>query len=512
MTILKGLSGAHAILLASHSCASGQVAALPQLHAQFPGYLPVERVLRLLLTFLPESTDPQHYTSVLQEFVKGSSPASSLADGEIDVSSVKDLPETVARKRVRKLRLLPLKHPDDDSDATDLLTQFLIHRAHRIDTETALQPLILDLLLPFYPHSPILRTWLISSLLLLLRLNYEYYPDQDETFTLDMVESMDNATAVNVLLSMTGSRKDNMDLVRNLRGLIGPWIYGSNRSKRRRLNDTTRRNSISLPHGQPQTAETAGWRSVNEWLLSRSLVDLESVANAFANWNGPEDVDLGGYEEAIGQQYSDVQDLRLRHGQCGLAVVYANGDSSKRALECSVRIVTRIAQLLDLEGSSFVGPEGSVPPTVIFDTDTVSSTSRASLLQNALLGLKNPLTRPSATSISFLSAILVSLQILNEFGHSVTCRAATNMCLHSNEDMQLLDLRSVIASTTRNTKLRDWKRIRQQLLWLRDWQSESLGYHGLFWSVPRDVVETEILKALLEVRGKTVELFDVFFC
>lgn len=503
MIVLKGMSGAHAILLASYLCASGQVAALPQLHTQFPGYLPLERVLRLLLTFLPECTDPHHYTSVLRELVDGSASASSLADGEIDVSFVKDLPETVARKRVRKFRLLPLKHRDDDSDATDLLTQFLVHRAHRIDTETALQPLILDLLLPFYPHSPILRTWLISSLLPLLRLNYEYYPDQDEIFTLDVVESMDNVIAVNVLLSMTGPGKDSMDLVKNLRGLIGPWIYGSNRLKRRKLNDTTRRGSISLPHGQPQTTGTAGWRSVNEWLLSRSLVDLESVANAFANWDGPEDVDLGGYEEAVGQQYGDAQDLRLRHGQCGLAVVYASGDSSKRALECSVQIVTRIAQLLDLEGSSFVGPEGSALPTVIFHSDTISSTSRASLLQNALLGLKNPLTCPSATSISFLSAILVSLEILNEFGHSVTCRAATNMCLHSNEDMQLLDLRSVIASITRSTKSRDWMRIRQQLLWLRDWQSESPAYHGLFWRVPRGVVETEIMKALLEVRGKT---------
>ena len=81
------------------------------------------------------------------------------------------------------------------------------------------------------------------------------------------------------------------------------------------------------------------------------------------------------------------------------------------------------------------------------------------------------------------------------------------MCLHSNEDMQLLDLRSVIASTTRNTKSgRDWIKIRQQLLWLRDWQSgegrSGPAYYGLFWRIPRDVVETEILKALLEVRGK----------
>ena len=519
MAALAGLSGAHAILLASHLCASGQVASVPQLQSHFPGYLPLERVLRLFLTFLPESTEPQRYTPALQQLVDNTSYSLfAPVDGDIDVSSVKDLSETVVRKRVRKLRLLPLKyHGDDSPDSTDLLTQFLIHRAHRIDTETSLQPLILELLLPFYQHSPNLRTWLISSLLPLLRLNYEYYPNQDETFTVDLIESMDDQTAINVLLSITGFHQDNMDLVRNLRGLIGPWLYGSNRSKRRRLNEEARRNSLSLPQdeAQSQTTRNAGWQSVNEWLLSRSLVDLESVVSAYTNWDGPQDVDLGGYEEADRQQDRDaLADLRLRHGQSGLAVVYANSDTSTSALEGSIQIVTRIAQLLDLDKSSFIIPtDTTILPTVTLDTDTISSTSRASLLQNALLRPINPLTRPSAASVSFLSAILLSLQTLSELGHFIPCRAAANMCLHSNEDMQLLDLRSVIASTTRHTKSgRDWMKIRQQLLWLRDWQSEEgqsvPAYYGLFWRIPRDVVETEILKALLEVRGK----YRIFLC
>lgn len=507
MAVVAGLSGAHAILLASHLCASGHVAPLPRLQAQFPSYLPLERVLRLLLTFLPESTEPQHYTSVLQELVDGSpTPSSSLADGDIDASSIKDLSEADVRKRVRNLRLLPLKYHDDDSQGTDLLAQFLVHRAHRIDAETSLQSLILELLLPFYQRSPFLRTWLISSLLPLLRLNYEYYPSQDETFTLDVIESMDDDTAINVLLSMTSSHSDNMDLVRNLRGLIGPWLYGSNRAKRRKLNEVAQRGSITLhqDHVQHRTAENAGWLSVNEWLLSRSLVDLESVVGAFTNWDGPQDVDMGGYEGLDGQHDDNaLADLRVRHCQCGLAVVYAISDTSRQALEGSVQIVTRIAQLLDLEDSSFIVGNSGLP-AVDFDTNTISSTSRASLLQNALLGPSNPLTRPSATSISFLSAILRSIQIMNELGHSVTCRAAANMCLHSTEDMQLLDLRSVIASTTRQTKTRDWMVIREQLLWLRNWQSERPEHHGLFWRVPLDVVETEVLKALLEANGESI--------
>ncbi|KAI9934269.1 hypothetical protein MW887_005343 [Aspergillus wentii] len=515
MAVLAGLSSAHAILLATDLCASGNVAHLPQLHSLYPGVLPLDRLLRIILTFLPESTEPQYYTPVLQELVDGTS---SSADDDIDISSVKDLPEQVARKRVRKLRLLPLKHPDDDNDdnTADPLTQFLIHRAHLIDSETALQPLILDLLLPFYHRSPFLRTWLISSLLPLLRLNYEYYPSRDETFTLDMIESMDGQTAINVLLSMTGPRADSMDLVNNLRGLVGAWIHGSNRSKRRRLNEAAQQSSISLPQDEVYRPTKGGahWQCVNEWLLLRSLVDRDSVVSAFAHWDGPEDVDLGGYEKEQQAEDEDIADLRLRYGQAGLAVIYTNPDPSKSALEGSIQIITRIAKLLDLDQSSTI-PGDSELPTVTFDAGPISSTSRASLLPNALLASSNPLTHPSTSSISFLGAILISLQTLNELGHPIPCRTAANICLNSNEDMQLSELRSVVTSITNQTRSgRNWGKIRQQLLWLRDWQADhserkDQGYHGLFWRVPRHVVETEILKALLEAREYQLAV-DIF--
>ncbi|PLN80822.1 secretory pathway Sec39 [Aspergillus taichungensis] len=509
MAPLAGLSGAQVILLATHLCVTGDVSRLPHLQAQFPLWLPLDRLLRILLTFLPESTDPHTYTPVLEQLVSGSSVEAS--DGEWDLSPVQGLSEDAARKRVRKLRLLPLRHPDDDDtqDSNDLLTLFLIHRAHRIDAETALQPLILDLLLPFYQRSPTIRTWLISTLLPLLRLNYEYYPSQDETFSLDMLESMDHDTAINVFLSMTGSEKGNMDLVRNLRGVVGAWMYGHSRPKRRRLNPATRRNSISLAQSDapPVSGDRAGWSYVNEWLLSRSLVDQDSVVSAFVNWDGPEDVDLGGYDDETEERPAEkMRELRTRYGQSGLAVVYANANTSEPSLEGSIRIVSRIAQLLDLESSCFVNPDRQTLPSVVLELDKISSATRVSLLQNALLRESNPLTHPSSSSISFVSALLLSMRILQSFGHPIPCRAAANMCLHSTEDAQLLEFKGVIASIVKQTKVsRDWQEMRDQLLWLRDWgadkQTGGCGeFHGLYWRLPQEVVDAEILKALLEVR------------
>ncbi|KAL4953319.1 Sec39 domain-containing protein [Aspergillus filifer] len=493
MADLTQLSGAHAILLATRLCASGSPSSLPALQARFSATLTTERLLRIVLTFLPET------------LVAGSN-----TDGHnVDISPVRDVSEAEARKRVRKIRLLPLRYPGDkDSEGlTDLLTIFLIHRAYRIDSETSLQPLIFELLLPFHQRSPVLRTWLVSLLLPLLRLNYEYYPNQDKSCSVETLDSLDDQTASNILLSMSGTRKTDTDLVRNLRGLVGPWMYGSSRPRRQQFSRTVRRNPIPLSQmdTQSQNIETSGWEFVNEWLLSRSLVDPEAVVNAFINWDGPEDVDLGGYADKPEKLPSDqLKLLRYHYGQTGLAVIYHSPEVS---IEGSIRILERVSNLLEFGSSFFTSSASSAPITIQFDAKPIQSASRATLFQNTLLTPSNPLTYPSSSSISFLGGLLLSLRILEELGHPIACRTATNICLHSNQDMQLFELRSVMASVAQSQSDRDWRTVRQQLLWLRDWKTETdrsagneQSCHGLFSKVPLNVIEAEILKVLLEVR------------
>lgn len=522
MAPLEGLSDAHAILLATNLCASGHIAALPALQAQYPHCFPLERLLRIILTFLPESTQPSDYAPVLQNLTSGTESLSSTL--EIDSSTVQDLSESAARKRVRKLRLRPLKREDEEEDiaSSDPLTQFIIHRSYLIDSETALQPLILGLLLPFYAHNAAIRTWLVSSLLPALRLNYEYYPNREETLSLETLELMDDQTAVNVLLSITGTKKNDMDLVNNLRGLVGPWLHGSNRSKRRRLNEAARQNTISFIQGtpKPETTEFAGWEYVNEWLLSRSSVDHEAVANAFINWNGPEDVDMGGYESQDATLATDkAKELLNRYGQSGLAVVYGHMDSSKPALERSFKVLGRVAELLSLEECSYLDATESTLPSVDYDTELLSSSTRGSLMQNTLLKRDNPLTKPSPSSISFLSALLLSLRILTGFGQNVPCRSVANLCLFSSEELQLTELRNVVGSTVAQARSRQqWEAVREHILWLRDWQADQSDngwdkpstHQGLFWRVPRDTVETEVLKAFLGAKGRIYYHLQVF--
>lgn len=75
----------------------------------------------------------------------------------------------------------------------------------------------------------------------------------------------------------------------------------------------------------------------------------------------------------------------------------------------------------------------------------------------------------------------------------------------------MAELKNVVASAVKQPRSKsEWQDVRQQVLWVRDWQAERSDtgwdepstHHGLFWRIPKDYVETEILKALLGARGR----------
>ncbi|GAM39196.1 hypothetical protein TCE0_034f10538 [Talaromyces pinophilus] len=495
MANLDSLSDVQAILLACELCAASNVAALPHLQQHFPTSLTVVRLFRILLSFLPESTPPQQYTTVLDEIAR--EVALTPYSGDIDITKVKNIEESIAWKRVRRLKLLPLKYPHADKtiEATDPLTDFLIHRAHKIDAETGLQTYILELILPFYERSEPLRQWLVSKILPLLRSNYEYYPDKEDTISLSVLESMDQTTGINVLLSMTGNTASVTDLTRNLRGLVGPWMCGAAQSKRRKLSHDLETNNAT------EEANTASWDDVNDWLLSRSLVEFDSVASALDNWDGPEDVDLGGYMDAA---YStDSERLRKSYGQAGLAIMYAT-DPAKGSLERLYQITRKIARLLQIDTAIDTDLNESSLSALDLDLSTISTASKASLLQNGLLRGDNSLTAPSPQSIRFLQAILMSARILRDHGYITSCRSAASMCLHGNAETQSWEVNAVLDMIVKQPKPgQEWRKIRKEILWLRDWRGSENTFektdecHGLFWRVSRVGVEIEILKAMV---------------
>lgn len=507
---ISGLTDAHAVLLAVQLCINGDITPVPALQAHFQRTFTLDVLLRIILTFLPESVAPACYVSIVQALVDSSVPT-PLSELDVDISSIKGLPATDARKRVRRLRLLPIRYPElRDNSPSDSLVQFLIHRAHRIDTESGIQPHILELLEPFLSTSDAIRALAIYTVLPLLRFNYEYHPDKEETLSLQLVEALDSGTAVNLLLSKAERRVNGGDVAQDLRGLVGPWMYGHVKSKRRKLSQGN--SQLSNLNGPLSGASTSGWQDVNEWLLSLSLRDFELLVEAIEGWCGPEDIDFDGYD--VQKELEPTENhtqLRQRYGQAALAAVYAIADGNGDIWSDSCRILSRVASLFEFHIHSSLNKfRIDDPNSLNVDFPPFSDTHRGLLLHNVLLEPSNPFTIPTPQSVAFLDTILLSIRILNDLGRSITPREIAELCLFADEETQLFEFHGILEAMTHGARPpRNWQLSRQQLLWIRDWtgsqrsdQGKPLNPKGLFRRIQLDRFEREILKAMLTAKRK----------
>lgn len=525
MATSSGLSPAKVILLAVQFAASTHISALRQLTAVHPTVLNLVLSLRILLSFLPESTEPALYTSYVQNLARKT--FSELDGTDVDISAVEKLTDSEARRRVRKLELLPLGYTQASHEPTeDALTLFLIHRAHKIDAETGLLPLLPPLLEPFLDHSESIRTWMISTLLPLLRLNYEYYPRDEPKFSLEVFERLGENVGASLLLSKVGQRTHERDLAdetvgRDLRGLVGPWMYGNNKGKRRKLVDNRRRTSVVARLEEVRSNEEAvnqfeaeglhDWQQVYEWLLSEAAGDFFIVVHAVEHWDGPGDVDYGDYDE--GQEHLDEatqQSLKTQYAQAAFAAIYATKASSSKAFKGAYRILDRIAELMDLpRPPEFDAAAGSLPqiaqPSAIIDR-----LSNSHLVHNALLLPSNPLTRPEEQSLTLLFALLLSAFTLTKLGAPFSVMRVAELYLSGDEQLQKVELQRGIRNLVSGAKKDDqeWMAIRASILWLWGWgkeyqsQSNTDGAKvqqggGVFGKVEKVFLETEILRAFL---------------
>ncbi|KAM5473698.1 hypothetical protein MauCBS54593_002496 [Microsporum audouinii] len=497
MTVLEGLSDAHVVLLAVHLCLKGDISGLPTLRHQYSHTLHLELLFRIILTFLPEITEPEQYTPVIKNLVDDSRPP--ICEIETDVAAISEIPEADARRQVRYLKLLPLRcsHTTIDDSALPLI-QFLIHRAHRIDAEVGLQLYILELVDPFISESDILRDWTISVVLPALRFNYEYHPDNEGALSLELIESLDSRSAVNILLSAAERRAKGGDVGRDLKGLVGPWMYGHVKSKRRKLDEKGSDENVNLAD--------AAWQDVNEWILSTSIRDFHLAIEAVEQWSGPGDINLGDYDGLQDQEPSaDMERLMCCYAQAGLASIYALSEGDFGLISGASRILSRVADLTGFNGRLQISATSlqPLPPDVL----ELQKVSRQHLLHNMLLSSSNPLTHPTRQSISFADAVLVSIRTLDQYGRWMSPRAAAELMLLGQVDAQLFELRKLLETLNhQHPPPKDWSHIRDSLLWLHNWggSTQSDIPRGLFWKIPLLKLEREILIALLMSKGECV--------
>ncbi len=513
------LSRAHVILEAVRHASNGDIPVLRQLTAARPDALKLDVSLRILLTYLPTGTEPELYIDFLRDLSATPFDSPSQVASLPSASTEQDISDEEARIRVRRLRLAPLvKQSAQFDQATDPLTLFLLHQAHRIDAETGSLELVSQLLEPFIDHSETLRSWMISNLLPLLRLDYEYYPHSTSIYSLEDFEKLDGSIAVQSLLSKAAQRSDPGDtqkIGRDLRGLVGPWMYGESTRKRRKLGQRSRRkSSIAGSRAEIATEDSSEWSHVNDWLRDLSIRDFQRAVDAAVQWDGPSDVDYGGWAE--GRQTSDEEKLQIatrRYAQAAIALLYATNDSSLETIIGSHRTLVQAARLAGNEEPPDL-KRTDTPIVSGLTRDYLNSLSPAHLLHNSLLLPQNPFTSPTDQSMKLFNLILSSCYKLFNLGNMKTCRSVAELFLFGSEADQMAEIRKTLHKL-KAEKMDDgvWATIRRQFLWLWNWEQQSDGIaesRGIFSKVARADLENEILRAMLD--GGCYDLAAAIYC
>ena len=542
------LSSDKCILLAVYNTTAAKISTLQTLRISRPDVLTVELTLRVLVSYLPENLEPINYVpfiaSLLTEARLQQSAEKNEHNGEavaIDFKAVENLTPNQARKSVKKLHLLPLQQQclAKEDGAMDLITRFIIQRVHRIEAETGLLDLVPELVIPFIDRSDYLRTWFVSTILPLLRLNYEYYPeitshqgtDQNNMPTVEVLENLGEEQAVDLLLSRAllgqsgfEDSEQGRNIRRDLRCLVGPWVYGENQRKRRKMRSSRKesssilRNEITSASIMDESEESSksirksDWIYAFKWLVHLSRINLSAISYLVHNWDGPADVDFGGYlsnttyleEEKLGF-------LKEKYAETALACVFMASSGSEETIAAAHGLLTQVAKLLNYDPIPDLSRSVNRLPRALDKFLSDSTVTTLALQSEVLVNLESPLAVVDQNILSLIVSLVFSAYICSSLNFIRAVRDITAIYFFAKEEDQMAILQQMLQSlvTGRQRNVNEWDDIRGQIIWLWSWDNVRYAdgqYYGqgIFGKLSKKIVGTEILKALLTTCCKLV--------
>ncbi|THX36448.1 secretory pathway Sec39 [Aureobasidium pullulans] len=525
------LSSAQCILLTVHYASEANIRALYAFTPLRLDVLSPELVLRIVLSYLPETVDPSLYTTYVREvatriYLEQQEPL------KVDPSPVTSLSPEQAQRRVNKLHISDLSPPAFPPHApNDLLTRFVIHRANRIDSETGLLTLVPRLAEPFLDTNEYIRTWYVAVVLPLLRFRYEYYPDTKDPPTLPSFEKLDGQHGIDLLLSnvthvdheITSSTESEGIAARDTRAMVGPWMYGHTERKRRRLynkkddkpdvkhhdQDTVRsppRTAFIKLDGVSKEDKTGhDWEYVFEWMVHNAVDDFAVVTNLIEEWDGPGDVDLGGFHNPQTYLDDDTQaKLERQYAQATFASCYAAQADTPETIDGAHGILVRLAQLLDFEPPPELATSVKQLPKVDKHAELLHSTDSTIYLEpDVLLRPEHPLATPKLETYMLLQMMVYSAYQLAGLGHSISILNVAKLRFFATQDEQLALLLKIVHGLAAKGKRDDhqWQHDYDKLIWLWNWnielEDEGLKGAGIFGHIEKTTIEREFLKVLV---------------
>ncbi|KAG6037191.1 hypothetical protein E4U41_005261 [Claviceps citrina] len=486
------VSRAKVLLHAVHFATQADIDSFANLCRIHASTLHEELLLRILLTYLPETLSPTLYVGFLKQLYNEQSLDTNTHT--LDLSPVIGLTEAEAVKKVRRLHLRSLKcpsiHPSLQGDA---LSIFLVLRARSMDAETGIPSQLLDLLLPFVHRNSFLYTWTSTVVVPYVRKEQA----TGSRNSLLQFETLSDAEASHYLLKQSESSiRGQIDVDRDLRGIFGPWLYNPDRWK-----EAATGGGPDVPH-----VVCEGWQEARVWLLSQAISSWPVAVQALEKWGGIDDVEFG-YELTMNLPKQFQHHFRDTYAATTLACVYSIQDTS---LGCLSRLYNIVATLrfnmgYDENHGSLDEALVALPDLSLYNMSAFWEDRAASLSRNNILEPNNPLTKPNAESTRLLLALILSAYILTLHGHPVSVRKVGDLTFLRDTRDQTAAFTKMLRVIDNQASSRDDEyiiRARKRLLWLRGWRDEAARAtqtieNGPFCAIEREFMDVEFLKLML---------------
>jgi hypothetical protein len=543
-TPLKDLSTDQCILLAVHYASQADIPALHSFTPSRPDALSSELVLRILLTYLPETLDPAVYRTYVSEVATRLYLDVDREDVPVDTGLVSDVDAATARKRVKKLHLCEIKPVNFPPHApTDLLTNFLCNRSQKIDEATGMLNLVLSLVEPFLEGHDYLRVWFVSAVLPLFRLNFKFYPQDPMVESIDDFGGREGKEGMELLLARSLKKGadvngEGSNVARDMKSLVGPWMYGHTDRKRRKLEsqrqsqhpqqegradekDTTEKTDelsegirkIALDGVSEKDKTGHDWEHAYYWMVQSAQENFPHITQLIEEWDGPSDVDFGGYEKGEHRPYldDDVQrKLELQYAQAAFASCYAAQSSSKETIQGAHGVLARLAELLDfLPPPDLATSVESLPRIEQHATSLDDSQTLQDLLPDRLLTAEHPLTTPRMETYMLLQMHVYTAYQLDSLGYTASLVDVARMQFYGNAESQLVVLQKMLRGLGAPGKSddTDWAACRNKLVWLWNWgiDPDNMAANngaGVLGKIAKADFEAEMLKVFTETSRK----------
>ena len=267
---------------------------------------------------------------------------------------------------------------------------------------------------------------------------------------------------------------------------------------------------ISLNGVKAEDKTGHDWEYMYTWMVFQARENFPLVTHAIEDWDGPSDVDLGGFNPGNSDAYLDEElqtKLEAQYAQAAFASCYAAEADTQQTVHGAHGILARLAELLDfIPPPDLATSVDSLPKIERHATLLDVSQTASDLDPDSLLEPEHPLTTPRLETYMLLQMMVYSAYQFSGLGHPISLSNVAKLHFYASANEQLSVLQKILRGLSKNGGRKDetqWTADRAKLMWLWNWGIDAEDANattgaGVLGKIARENFEEEMMKCFTE--------------